>query len=28
VIAHGLDVRTLPARDVFDVKIADVPLAG
>ncbi len=28
VIAHGLDVRTLPARDVFDVKIADVSLAG
>lgn len=28
VVAHGLDVRTLPARDVFDVKIADTALAG
>lgn len=28
VVAHGFDVRTLPARDVFDVKIADVTLAG
>ncbi|MBB3595681.1 hypothetical protein FHX08_006098 [Rhizobium sp. BK529] len=28
VVAHGFDVRTLPARDVFDVKIADAALAG
>lgn len=28
VVAHGLDVRTLPVRDVFDVKIADTALAG
>ncbi|GAA3083206.1 hypothetical protein GCM10010520_32480 [Rhizobium viscosum] len=28
VVAHGFDVRTLPAHDVFDVKIADATLAG
>lgn len=28
VVAHGFDVRTLPARNVFDVKIADAALAG
>ncbi|MBB3660409.1 hypothetical protein FHX15_005678 [Rhizobium sp. BK650] len=28
IVAHGFDVRTLPARDVFDIKIADATLAG
>lgn len=28
VVAHGFDVRTLPAGNVFDVKIADAALAG
>ncbi|MBB3310241.1 hypothetical protein FHT78_001984 [Rhizobium sp. BK196] len=28
VVAHGFDVRTLPAREVFDVKIADATLAA